>query len=136
MQGKPEMRKLTVEQFHDELKAQGVSSQENIALRCPMCGTVQSARSLISAGAGNTFDDVERYLGFSCVGRWTNAGHHKNGTAPGRGCDWTLGGLFKIHKMVVVTPDGKEHPRFEPATPEEAKALEVKMAGTPAAEPA
>jgi hypothetical protein len=38
------------------------------------------------------------------------------------GCDWTLGGLFSFAKLVVVTEDGKPHPRFEIATPEEAQA--------------
>ena len=26
----------------------------------------------------------------------------------------TLGGLFKIHELEVVTPDGEHHPRFMP----------------------
>jgi hypothetical protein len=113
---------MTLNEFHDALKAQGVPI-EHCAFKCPICQTIQSGISLISAGAGKTFDDVERYLGFSCVGRFTKAGPHKKGAAPGKGCDWTLGGLFCIHKLEVVTEDGIRHPRFELATLKEAHAL-------------
>jgi hypothetical protein len=41
---------------------------------------------------------------------------------PGRGCDWTLGGLIGFSRLIVITPNGGRHPRFEPATPEEAQA--------------
>ena len=40
----------------------------------------------------------------------------------GKPCNWTLGGLFALHKLEVVTPDGEKHPRFELATPAEAQA--------------
>jgi hypothetical protein len=116
------MKTMTIEEFHVAIKAQGAGSNEHIAFKCPMCGTVQSATDLIEAGAGKTFDDVERFLGFSCFGRWTNAGPHKKGAAPGRGCNWTLGGLFRIHELEVETPDGEKHPRFELASAEEAAA--------------
>ncbi len=113
------MRQLTLEQFHEALKAQGVKSHEDLAFICPMCGTVQSGRDLIAAGAGVDFDAVEKYVGFSCVGRWTNAGPPRK-PHDGRPCNWTLGGLFQVHRLEVLTPDGKAHPRFEPATPEQA----------------
>lgn len=119
------VRKITLDQFKQELRGQGVSSHEHFALRCPICETVQSARSLIAAGAGDGFDQVEKYLGFSCVGRFTNAGPYKKSALAGNGCDWTLGGLFRLHHLEVVTPDGEHHPRFEVASPDEAKALEA-----------
>jgi hypothetical protein len=112
---------MTVAEYHSALNAQGVP-QDHLAMKCPMCGTVQSAADLIAAGAGTDFREVERYLGFSCVGRFIGAGGHKEGTPPGRGCDWTLGGLFQIHELEVVTPDGEHYPRFILATPEEAQA--------------
>lgn len=117
------MKTMTLPEFHAALKAQGVPAREDLAFKCVMCGTIQSGRSLIKAGAGKTFDDVEKFLGFSCVGRFTNAGPHKKSTAPGRGCDWTLGGLFALHCFEVIDDDGGHHPRFEIATPQEAKAL-------------
>jgi hypothetical protein len=120
------MRTITVDEFKAEVKAQGVRSHEHVASRCVMCGTIQSGRDLIEAGAGKDFDEIEKYLGFSCVGRWTDAGPHKKGNPPGRGCDWTLGGLFTFADLAVVTPDGEKHLRFELATPEEAQAHQAK----------
>jgi hypothetical protein len=110
---------MTIIEFHDALKSQSVP-RNHMALKCPICGTVQSAADLIKAGAGATFEEVEKYLGFSCVGRLTNAPEWKKGDAPGRGCNWTLGGLFRLHKLEVIDEDGKHHPRFEPATAGEA----------------
>jgi hypothetical protein len=115
-------RTITVEQFKAELIAQGVKGHEDFTFRCPVCKTIQSARDLIKAGAGKNFDEVEGYLAFSCVGRFTGAGPQRKDDPPGRGCDWTLGGLFQLHDLIVTTPDGKMHPRFEPASPAEAQA--------------
>ena len=115
------MRQTTLDEFQAELKAQGVPSHEHCAFVCPMCGTIQSAKDLIAAGAGENFEAVERFIGFSCVGRWTGAEGPRK--APdGKPCNWTLGGLFTLHTLKVVTPDGKAHPRFELATPEQAQA--------------
>lgn len=114
------MKTLTLEEFQTALRAQGVPSHEHFAFICPMCGTVQSSRDLVAAGAGKTFDDVERFLGFSCVGRWTSAGAPRK-KPDGNPCNWTLGGLFSLHKLEVVTPDGERHPSFEPASAAQAK---------------
>jgi hypothetical protein len=114
-------RRITLLAFQNEVKAQG-QPIEHVALICPKCGTVQSATDLIAAGAGKDLDAVEKYLGFSCVGRFTGAGGHVRGDASGKGCNWTLGGLFRIHELEVETPDGELHPRFELATAEQAAA--------------
>lgn len=130
-------RRITVDELHAEMKAQGVSSREHIAFRCVICGTVQSLASF-KLHAELEGAEAESYLGFSCIGRWTHAGEwvppprSKRATRQARrhearrqvpGCNWTLGGLFQAHRMVVVTPDGKEYPSFELASPEEAQAL-------------
>ena len=107
---------MTLDEFHAALKAQGVP-REHLAAKCPMCHTVQSIADLQRAGA-----DPDLSFGFSCVGRFTGAGPKRKNEAPGRGCDWTLGGLFPIHTLEVVTEDGKHHPHFALATPEEAQA--------------
>lgn len=114
------MKTMTMDEFKAAVLAQGVP-HEHIAVVCPMCGTIQSGADLIAAGAGADFDAVEKYLGFSCVGRFTGAeGPRKK--PDGKPCNWTLGGLFSLHKLEVVTPDGNRHPRFELASPDEAKA--------------
>jgi len=69
------MNTMTIEEFHEALIAQDVP-RDHLAMKCPMCKTVQSAASLIAAGAGADFDAVGKYLGFSCVGRFTGAGQH------------------------------------------------------------
>lgn len=114
------MKTMKLSEFHLACKAQGVQRREDVALVCPMCGTVQSASDLIDAGAGEDFDQVEKYLGFSCIGRFTGAPAPRK-RPDGRSCNWTLGGLFALHKLEVITEDGKRHPSFEPATKEQAQ---------------
>ncbi len=117
------MRKITVEQFNVEAKAQGVPRQD-VCWVCPSCGTLQSARDLIKAGAGKTLDDVDGFEGFSCIGRFTHGKEPpvKKDLGKQVGCNWSLGGLFRNHELEVETPDGKKHARFELATAEQAKA--------------
>lgn len=113
------MKTMTLDEYKAAVKDQGVPL-EHVAMRCPRCGCLQTATDLIEAGAGVDFDAVEKYLGFSCVGRFTGAGSPRR--APdGEPCNWTLGGLFALHEFEVVTPDGKHHPRFELGTPDEAQ---------------
>jgi len=112
------MKTMTVEEFHDALRDQEVP-REHFAFVCPMCGTVQSATDLINAGAGKDFADVSRYLGYSCVGRFTKAGPPRK-SPDGKPCNWTLGGLFQMHTFEVVDEEGKHFPHFEPATKEAA----------------
>lgn len=120
------MRMMMLKDFQEVLRSQGVPSREHFAFVCPICGTVQSAADLIAAGAGASFDDVQNSLGFACIGRFTNAGAHKPGEPPGRGCNWTLGGLFKLHTIEVEAEDGSRHPLFEPASADAARAHAVR----------
>lgn len=115
------MKTVTLEEFHAALMAQGAPDSSKLVFICPMCGTLQCGDDLIRAGAGKTLDEVEKYLGFSCVGRFLEAGPPRS-QPDGKPCNWTLGGLFQLHKLEVVTPDGEKHPRFEVADPEAAKA--------------
>lgn len=117
------MRTVTLAEFHDELHSQGVKRIEDVAFRCPRCRTVQSGQSIINASGGKlTWKEAERRTGFACVGRVSGAGPHKNGSLPGNGCDWSLGGLFKLHTLEVIE-DGRLRPCFELASPAEAQLL-------------
>ncbi len=118
------IRRIPVAQYQAALLCQRVSAREHFAFKCPLCGTVQSAQDFIDAGVGIDFARVERFVAFSCIGRFTGAGpfHHKN--PPQRGCDWTLGGLFQLHKLEVLMPDGAVQRSFEIAHPDEAQAHE------------
>lgn len=122
-----QVQTMTLDEFQAAYQAQA-PSPEKIVFKCPMCGTLQTAEDLIAAGAGETFDDVERYLGFSCVGRWTGAGSPRR-ERDGQACNWTLGGLFQTHKLEVITPDGERHARFELATKEEADEYRARKEG-------
>jgi hypothetical protein len=112
------MKRMTLEEFQAACMTQA-SSSELTTVKCPMCGTLQNALDFIAAGAGKDWDDVRGYIGFSCVGRFTGAGAPRK-EPDGQPCNWSLGGLFKIHRMEVVTPAGVAHPHFELATPDEA----------------
>ena len=124
------MRKISVDEFQAELKAQGVSSPDHVAVKCPTCGTVQSKALLKDQGCPD--DKIEGQIGFSCVGRWNDAGPPpRRGDTSKRekpGCNWTLGGLLSCHEL-EVEKDGVSHPMFEVATSEEALALEASLTG-------
>lgn len=128
------MHSMTHEEFIAALKAQGVPNGMHAAFKCPMCGTIQSAADLMMAidkrcsvpPGSTTFEDVRRYIGYSCVGRFTGQKFTRECKGAGRGCDWTLGGLFKLHTLEVYK-DGEAHPHFELATPEEAVAHYIEI---------
>ncbi|WP_236167401.1 VVA0879 family protein [Pseudomonas fulva] len=123
-----EHRKISLEQFQAEYKAQA-DKREDIVVICPACGTLQNGQDLIKAGAGECMDDLQGRFGFSCVGRWTGKGSATADViAAGQGCNWTLGGMFQIHTLTVVDPDGNEHAFFELASKEAADAYRAKQA--------
>lgn len=69
---------------------------------CPNCKTVQTWREFVELG-GMTPEECESMVGFSCIGRLVK----------GRGCDWSLGGLLKIHTVEIEFHDGHKRPVFE-----------------------
>ena len=104
------METITEEEFLERVKSQGVP-MEQVTFECPHCKTLQSMEDLVEAEAGETLQDVNKYIGFSCIGRFNPPN--------GGGCDWTLGGLFQIHELLVKYPDGGERPWFLPKKREE-----------------
>lgn len=70
---------------------------------CPSCGHVQSAVDAMVRNPSVDLQFLRSRINFSCEGRWT----------PATGCDWTLGGLFQVHRLEVVTDDGDVVPTFE-----------------------
>ena len=83
----------------EEWKAEAVKrfgeDSKNWKFVCPMCKTEQTPKDLIDTGM--TEDEMQGYIGFSCIGRFNNKL---------TGCDWTLGGLFQIHTVEINTGDG------------------------------
>jgi hypothetical protein len=80
------------------LKEKFGEDAKNWKFKCPNCEGIQSAQDFIDSGAKESADNVY----YNCIGRYVE----------GKGCDWTLGGLFKIHKTIVVK-DMKIIPVFE-----------------------
>lgn len=121
------MEKITHDEFRARLSAQGME-REHSAFICPMCGTGQSMALL--RGAGVPEDKLDTQIGFSCVGRWNNAGPATREGKPANtdkpGCDWTLGGLFRLHQLEVEHA-GKSHPMFVIASKEQAEALRAQV---------
>ncbi|HDI3344693.1 TPA: hypothetical protein PMK43_001946 [Vibrio cholerae] len=103
---------LTYDEFMARIKDQGHEDILDATFQCPSCKTLQSLRQFIEV-SGLERSEANRYFGFSCIGRFNDKGI---------GCNWTLGGLFKIHELEVLTKDGEKHMHFMPMTPEQVKA--------------
>lgn len=120
---------ITLQQYREQLKLQGVGDREHVAFRCPACRTVQSFASLQKRG-GMSKDIAMRALGHACEGNAKSAPPAKDGK-PARndvvGCSYTLGGIVFGHRLVVVMPDGKRNECFPVATKAEAMALQTEM---------
>jgi len=76
---------------------------------CPFCKTIQTPQDLLDAGVKK--EDLDGFIGFSCIGRFTDGK---------KGCDWTLGGLFSIHESIIICNDNRNRPIFEFADGDEA----------------
>ena len=55
---------------------------------------------------------------FSCIGRWLDIPDEKVGTIFDKDkgkqpCNYTLGGLIRLAKTIVIDPEGNEHRVFE-----------------------
>jgi len=100
----PTRRQITLAEWQAEGERKFGPDQHNWAFVCPACNTPQTARDFYAAGFEPGKGEVNKYLGFSCIGRFTKA----------KGCDWTLGGLFQIHTLEVLVPlDSTPRRHFE-----------------------
>jgi hypothetical protein len=91
---------LTLEQWFKKAEDLfGTADQKKWKFKCSHCGQSQTLQDFIDAGVENP----ENKFYYSCIGRWVK----------GRGCDWTLGGLFQIHKTEVIAEHDKHVPVFE-----------------------
>ena len=98
------MRTLT----HDEWLARGRElygdDSRKWKFRCVICGNVQSHESVTTRNPkiNPKITHTSNWIYCECEGRHTE----------GIGCDWTLGGLLKAHKLEVIDEDEKV-PCFE-----------------------
>lgn len=103
MAGAQGVQRITHAEFVAEAQARFGEDSKQWRFVCPRCGhecPVQAWKD-VGAPAGA--------VAFSCIGRYTGINRPKDGGP----CDWTLGGLFRIHRLVVVLEDGTEQPAFE-----------------------
>ncbi|MBL0928510.1 MAG: hypothetical protein IBJ15_00065 [Alphaproteobacteria bacterium] len=113
-----ERRRLTVAEFMAEVERQigHAPASEGDHLRitfvCPMCACVQDGADFLEAGAGRDWAEIETHVGFSCIGQWKKA-KPPRAKPDGEPCDWTVGGLFKVHTLEVMDEAGIAHPMFE-----------------------
>jgi hypothetical protein len=97
------VKKIGVEEWRKEGERRFGKDLKQWKFVCPACKTVQSPQDLIDAGIVDD-DELDSYLAFSCIGRFTEQK---------KGCDWTLGGLFQFHQTEVIRDDGKARKVFE-----------------------
>lgn len=93
---------MRYEDWIAELKARFGEDSKKWAFKCPNCGNIQSPQDFIDNG----LEEHKDHAYFNCIGRYMK----------GKGCDWTLGGLFQINKVSVIK-DAKIFPVFEMADP-------------------
>jgi hypothetical protein len=105
------VKTISIEEFVKIAVERFGSDRNKWVFVCPACKTPQTGEDLIKAGVKP--EDVNSVMAYSCIGRFTNAGPVKKGDKPGKGCDWTLGGLFHLHTLEVIYEDGYKRPVFE-----------------------
>lgn len=114
-----ERRRLTIEEWHREALALFGDDPNNWRFVCPSCGFVQTRRDFLAYGVPER--DVDRRLGFSCVGRSVNQTCRDAAVVvdfmephKGYGCNYAGGGLFRINPVeVVYDPTQDPHTVFE-----------------------
>ncbi len=97
------MRKITFNEWIARGEELYGADRTQWEFRCVACGNVQSIQSVIKRNQSLSFDDIQDWIFFACECRYTK----------GVGCDWSLCGLFRIHQLEVITPDGEELVAFE-----------------------
>jgi phage terminase large subunit GpA-like protein len=86
------MRRLTRDQwFALGTKLYGPDLRKWL-FECPSCGHVQSAELALQRNPSLDIDRMRSWIYYACEGRHTK----------GQGCDWTLGGLLRIHSLEVM----------------------------------
>jgi hypothetical protein len=93
------VKTLTFKQWLKEGEKLFGADREKWEFICPNCKEVQTLQDFINNGV----KDPSGMFYFSCIGR----------EVEGRGCDWSLGGLFTIHKTEVISDDGEKVPVME-----------------------
>lgn len=82
------------------------TDQKNWRFICPSCHHIATVQEWQEAGGGDA-------AGFSCIGRWTNAGSDKAFKKSGGPCNYAGGGLFKLNPVEVKMQEGQTELVFQ-----------------------
>lgn len=94
---------ITYETFIERLTEAFGNDNKQWKFECPMCHGIQSPQDFID----NKIKEIDS-VNFNCIGRYVK----------GKGCDWTLGGLFQINELTVIK-DCQPHKSFKIAIPKD-----------------
>lgn len=92
-------RAITRDEWLAEGRAKFGEDTKQWKFECPHCHEAQTLQDFIDAEV----KEPDTLFFFSCIGRW----------ADGRGCDWTLGGLFRLHMTEVIIEGSDPVPVME-----------------------
>jgi len=100
--------KQIIEMTHEEWKQRGRElfgdDPKEWRFVCPSCGHVQTFNDFLALDM--VPEDVEKYVGFSCIGRFD--GHGDTDICSGKSpCNYTAGGLLNINPIKVII--GENH---------------------------
>lgn len=76
---------------------------------CPSCGHIQTANDFLEAGVKG--EEIGKYLGFSCIGRFDGHSHVEMCSGEGP-CNYTSGGLFNLAPVRVKIDNQKTRSVF------------------------
>jgi hypothetical protein len=93
------MKTLTLEEWRAAAVEKYGKDMREWKFKCCKCGETQSLKDFEDA---NIKEPSTKFY-FSCIGRWIKD----------RGCNWTLGGLLRMHDTEVKNEDGENIPVFE-----------------------
>lgn len=74
--------------------------------KCPICGSIQSIDIVHEADPSLSKADIQGWIYYNCKGRYLD-------TKRWGGCNYTLGGFIRAHKLEVLNDDGSVTPVFE-----------------------
>jgi len=113
---KEEIRRVDIKDWMAEGKALFGDEPLDWKFVCPNCGHVQSMRDFLELReAGIKIKSVQQAY-FSCIGRFdTRIKDEEIGTVfdDKSPCNYTLGGLFRFCKTIVIDEKGEENHAFE-----------------------
>jgi len=114
---KTEIRRLSLDDWLAEGKARFGDDPRMWPFVCPNCKHVQTMNDFAELKRLGIFDGDIQDAYFYCIGRIDTRIPEKDiGRIDGvdkSPCDYTLGGLFRFAKTIVIDGDGEEHLVFE-----------------------